>query len=874
MAAKLRQSRLVTLTGPGGIGKTRLAGEVAAEAVGGYADGAWLVPLETLSDGAQVAGQIAAGLGFKEEAGQPVQGSLVRYLQPKKLLLLLDNCEHLLSTCTPLAAHLLRECAGVRILATSREPLGIPGETVWAVPALTTPEPAHLPAGRATLLRVLMGYESVQLFVERAQAVQKSFGLVGGNALAVAQICAQLQGIPLAIELAAARVNVLTAAQIAARLNDHLSLLTGRSKVAPVRHQTLRAALDWSYTLLTGPEQTLLRRLSVFAGGWSLDGAETVGTGEGLATAQVLDLLASLVDKSLVHFESRDGAADGRYRLLETVRQYAAERLEESGKTAAVRTAHRDFFLALAEEAEPLLTGSAQRGLIARLEVEQENLRAALGGCRAEASAAGPGLRLAGALWKFWELRGQYSEGRAFLAEMLARPGAGGQTRERAKALNAAAVLASYQGDNGVSQALHAEALAIYQEVGDPEGAAWSRYDLGNVAAEGADPEAARTLYEESLALFRGIGHKRGIAATLHQMGSLVSKRGDKETARTLYTESLAISQELGNRQGVAWSLNDLGGLTWEQGDYPMARELHEESLAVFRELGHKRGIGWALHHLGKLARQRGDYAAMRVLYEEALAISRELADRQTIAWLLNDLGNVAVQQGDRETAQILYTESLAISRGLADRQGIAWSLHHLAGLAREQGDYAAARELHEESLAIFRERGDLQAVAWSLSDRGRLFEAQGDLAAARARHAESLSIFRGLGSKQGVAWTLRRQGRVAFDQGDLAAARTLYAAGARAQGELRDWGAVAESLEGLAIVMWAQVAAQRAVRLWSAAHRLRERTGIPPARAPVALKIEQARATLGETSFTAAWQEGIALSWEQAIAEALEETE
>jgi predicted ATPase/DNA-binding SARP family transcriptional activator len=870
VTVRLRRSRLVTLTGSGGIGKTRLALSVAAEVAPEYADGVWLVSLEALSDGDLIAEHVGRVLGMQGAARRSPLESLTNHLRSRLLLLVLDNCEHLLEASAQVVRHLLRECAGVRVLATSREPLGITGEAAWAVPALAVPVPEHLPTGQATLLRVLMSYEGIQLFVERAIAAQNTFALTGSNARVVAEVCARLEGIPLALELAAARARAMTVAQIAARLDDHLGLLTTGSHTMPSRQQTLRATLDWSYGLLGEAERQLLARLSVFAGGWTLEAAEAVCAGSLIQARQVMNLLASLVDKSLVHFEARDDAAAGRYRLLETVRQYAVERLEESGKTATVRTAHRDFFLTLAEGAETLLTGAAQQTLMACLEAEQENLRAALGWCGAEPLGVGAGLRLAGALWEFWEMRGQYSEGRAFLTEALGRPGAELRTLGRAKALNAVGVLASYQGDKEAIQEQHTEALAIFREVGDLEGVAWSLYNLGNIAAVGAaDSETARTLYDESLALFRELGNNRGIASTLHQVGSLASKWGDKEIARTLYTESLAIFQEMGNRQATAWSLNDLGSLTWEQGDYATARELHEESLAVFRELGHKRGIGWALHLLGKLARQQGDYAAAGALYAESLAISREMADRQGIAWLLNDLGNVAILRADPETARTLYAESLAISRGLADRQGVAWSLHHLGSLAREQGDYAAARERHEESLTVFREVADRQAVAWSLNDLGRLFEAQGDHAAARARHAESLAIFQGLGNKQGVAWTLHYQSRAAFNQGDLAAARSLYAAGASVQGELRDWGAVAESLEGLAAVMWAQSASQRAVRLWAAAHQLREHTGIPLTHTPAAQAIEQARATLGESSFTVAWQEGIALTWEQAVADA-----
>ena len=319
VTAKLRRSRLVTLTGPGGIGKTRLAVEVAGEAAPEFADGVWLVSLEALADEDRLEGQIAGLLGLKETPGQSWRESLAQHLRAKRLLLVLDNCEHLRSACARVAGSLLQECARVRVLATSREALGVTGETVWSVPALAVPGLDHLPPGRAPLARVLAGCDSVQLFVERAQAVQKTFSLTGDNAPAVAQVCARLKGMPLAIELAAARINVLTVSEIASRLDDHLNLLAGRNRAGPSRQQTLRATLDWSYSLLSGLEQTLLRRLSVFAGGWGLAAAESVCIGDGLEAARVLDLTASLTDKSLVVFEPRE--TGGRYRFLETLRQ-------------------------------------------------------------------------------------------------------------------------------------------------------------------------------------------------------------------------------------------------------------------------------------------------------------------------------------------------------------------------------------------------------------------------------------------------------------------------------------------------------------------------------------------------------------------------
>jgi predicted ATPase/DNA-binding SARP family transcriptional activator len=801
VASRLRRSRLVTLTGLGGIGKTRLAIEVAAEIVREYADGVWLVALESLTDGRLVVKQIASVLGLREDPGRPLLQGVTDHLRKKRLLLVLDNCEHLLEASAQAAGHLLQECAEVRILATSREALGITGETTWTVPPLATPAPEHLPKGRATLLRVLMGYESVQLFVERAQAAQKTFSLTGSNARTVAELSFRLEGIPLAIELAAARIKAMTVEQIAAHLHNELDLLTGGSRTALSRQQTLRATLDWSYALLSEPERLLLRRLSVFVGGWSLEAAEAIvgnreqrigksGQAVSIPSDEVLNLLTSLVDKSLVVFEERKHEAGGRYRLLEMVKQYAAERLEASDEIEPGRTRHRDWFLALSEEAEPQLKGAEQEVWLRRLETEHENLRAALAWSRAEAKGAETELRLAGELWRFWEVHGHYSEGRAYLSEALDRKRAGGRTKARARALNGAGVLASYQGDYGA--------------------------------------------------------------------------------ARALLEESLAISRELEDKQGIAWPLHHLGLMASRQGDYGAARALHEECLAIWRELEDKQGIGWTLHQLGSVAREQGEYGAARALYEESLAISRELEDKQGIAWSLNDLGLVISRQGDYGAARALLEESLAISRDLEDRQGIAWSLHHLGNVVGAQGDYDTARTLYEESLVIFRELENKHGIGWTLHHLGNVVGAQGDYGAARALHEESLAIWRELGNKLGIGWSLNSLGRVAYDRDDPAAAQALFEESLTRFIGLEDRRGVAESLEGLAAVLLAQKEAQKAVRLWGAAQTLRASIGAPlplNEREKYNRQVGQARSTLGEDAFAAAWEEGRALPWPQVAA-------
>jgi predicted ATPase len=631
-AARLRRSRLVTLTGPGGIGKTRLAIEVAAEAAPEFANGVWL---EALAEGSQIERQVALVLGVKEIPGQPLRETLTGYLRSTRLLLVLDNCEHLLDASAKFAGHLLRECMGVRMLATSRAALGMTGETVWPVPALAVPDTDHLPTGRVTLTHVLMGYESVQLFVERAQAVQKTFVLTADSALPVAQICARPEGMPLAIELAAARVKSLTAAQIAVRLDDHLSLLTGGNRAASSRQQTLRATLDWSYALLTEEERLLLARLSVFAGGWSLDAAETVCSDKGIAAHQVLGLLTALVEKSLVVFEA--GEIDGRYRLLETVRQYAADRLRSSGALTAVRAKHRDWCLELTHES--VLSGAEVEASLRRLEAEHDNLRTALACCEEDELGAETGLELAKALWPFWHIRAYFSEGQQSLGRALARTEALGATPVRAEALR------------GMGSIL---------------------YRLGEYTA-------ASARHEESLEIQKRLGDKKGTASSLNSLGNIHLARSDYEKAKSMFAESLNIFQELGNRSHIAWSLFCLAHTAYLLGDYSAARPLFEESLSIRRALGNKDSIATSLLGLGDAVKVQGDYAAARAIFEECLSIFQELENKSGSALALLGLGSVANDQGEPDSARRLVEEGLSIFQELGEKKGLAEGLFELA---------------------------------------------------------------------------------------------------------------------------------------------------------------------------------------------------
>jgi predicted ATPase/DNA-binding SARP family transcriptional activator len=677
----LRTVRLLTLTGSGGVGKTRLAIAVAEEVAEEYPDGVFFVDLAPLSDPALIAQSVATVLQVREEPGRSTLLTLREHLQSKTLLLLLDNCEHLLDPCASVVDAILHNCSGVDILATSRQILGLTGEVRWTVPPLTTPaltsltyKSRHSPK---EWLSLLSEYEAVALFVIRAQQAQPTFQMSARNAEAIAQICFHLEGIPLALELAAARVRTLSVEDIKSRLDNRFRLLTGGSRTALPRQQTLRALIDWSYDLLNAQERTLLCRLSVFAGGCTLQAAEHIcsgeaaqqGSGESIEDWEVLDVLASLVDKSLVQVEEQEGCV--RYRMLETMRQYAAEKLPQNGEAQTLKSRHRDFFLALAEEAEPRLMGPDQALWFDRLETEHDNLRTALHWERGEAAQ-----RLAGALWRFWMVRGYLSEGRERLTIALSHPQSQGSTAIRAKTLSGAGTLARQQGDYA----------------------------------------SAQRLYEESLAIRRELADRPGIAASLGSLGTMAYTRGDYAAARALYEESLAIQHELGDKHSITGSLTGLGAVAYSQGDYVGARKYHEESLAMRRELGDRLEVAKALGSLGVLVGSQGDYLAARGVFEESLAIRHELGDEQGIAWSLDNLGMVACALCEYASARALHEDGLKIQRELGDRHGIAGSLAGLGAIAYNQGDYAMAQSRHRESLVLKQELGDWQGIAYSLA--------------------------------------------------------------------------------------------------------------------------------------------------------------
>ena len=740
----LGKTRLLTLTGAGGSGKTRLSLQVAADLLDQYFDGVWLVELAALSDPDLVPQAVIAALRLREEPDKPIQQTLVEWLRPKCLLLILDNCEHLVVACASLAADILRHCPDVRLMASSREPLNLAGEQTYRVPSLSLPDPK-----KAQTAEGLSQYEAVRLFIERAQAVQPSFSVTDANAPAVAQVCFRLDGVPLAIELAAARVRSLSAEEINRRLDQRFRLLTGGSRDTLPRQQTLRALIDWSYDLLTEAEKALLCRLSVFAGGWILSAAEAVCAGEPVEDWEVLDLLTALVDKSLVAAEP---LGDGtRYRLLETVHQYAGERLGQSGEAVVAR--HAAWALALAEEAEPHLTGPEQGAWLSLLEAEHDNLRASLswslsyGGPQQGEQSNDDGLRLAGALWRFWSVRGHLSEGRRWLDQALARAGASGgeASAARAKALQGAVTLARRQGDYAGSQELCEESLALSRQLGDQHGIAKSLYDMGQVAYTQDDFAGARALFEESLTLFRQLGDQEGVANALRGLGLVVHSQGDFAGARALCEESLALSRQSGDPRAISNALMNLGQVAQSQGDFAGARALYEESLILTRQLGGN--TAYELGSLGQVAQSQGDFAGARVLFEESLTIWRQLGNQHAIAHLLNNLGQVAQSQGDLVGARAWYEESLTLFRQLRNQKGIAMALCNLGETSSAQGDSVGALALLKESVTLSWQLGNQKGIAYGLGGLGIVARRQSQMGRATRLIGAAASLRESIGT-------------------------------------------------------------------------------------------------------------------------------
>ncbi|MBI5302788.1 MAG: tetratricopeptide repeat protein [Chloroflexi bacterium] len=642
------QTRLLTLTGSGGCGKTRLALQVAARLADAFAQNIAWVEFAPLSDAALVPSAVAQILDVRESADQSLTQSLTHFLRAQQILLVFDNCEHLIAACAHLAEELLRACPQIAILATSRESLNVPGEIAWRVPPLQIPDP------QITTAEVLLASESARLFIDRASLVDQTFAANPHNANAIAQICSRLDGMPLAIELAAARVKLLPVEQIAARLDDRFRLLNLGSRTAPPRHQTLRAVIDWSYGLLSPTEKILFRRLAVFAGGWTLDAAESVCSiqfseiSEEYSPTDVLDLLARLVDKSLV-IAQNDVAL---YHMLETIREYAREKLIEANELQLLQARHCDFFVRLAEAGEPKLKGAEARQWMDRLESEYDNIRAVFE--YAMANDVAPAVRLAWALVMLWVRRGYLIEGRNILMQLLARPETQGASHLRLQALKAIGYLQIYIQDS----------------------------------------VAVRTYFEEGLAIAKMLEDEGEIAFTLHGIGRAFIFLNDYAAARPWIEESLVLYRKMGARWGEAQSLYSLGAVMNQLGDHQRSQLLLEESLEKFRALGDICDSVWPLSVLASMAREQGDLKRAIEIYDQCIEIDKHVGDRVHLDRKLISLGLIFEQQGDYHRAAQLLTEGLEIMKRRGRPIMFVYSLIGTANILREFGKPTVAARL------------------------------------------------------------------------------------------------------------------------------------------------------------------------------------
>jgi predicted ATPase/class 3 adenylate cyclase len=866
--------RLVTLTGPGGIGKTRLALQIAADRIDEFPNGAFLVALAPISDPGLVPSAIAQALGIGAAGGAMLLQSVKEYLRQKQLLLVLDNFEQLLPA-APVVAELLAAARGLKVLVTSRAALRLQGEQEFPVPPLPVPDPKHLPP-----IASLSQYGAVELFIQRALAVKPDFVVTNENAPAVAQICHRLDGLPLAIVLAAARVKLFPPRALLARLQDRLALLTGGARDLPERHQTLRGAIAWSYDLLGEAEQSLFRRLSVFVGGCTFEAAEAVCNGEGDPEIDVLEGIATLVDHSLLLQEeapdtNHTGDSEPRITMLETIREFARERLLASGEAAAVRGWHLGWVVGLAERAGPELFGREQAAWLDRLQAEHNNLRAAMD-WSLEGGDLQAGLRIGGSVWRFCHQRGFRKEGYERLVAVLLRPEASARTRVRAKALDGAGVLAITL-DNAAARSHYEEMLAIGRELGDKQIMAVALNGMGHVAQQEDNREQARPFFEQGLEMAREAGDWWEAAFSLHCLGLVTA---DERAAHSFLEEALAIRRELGDKGSLVPTLLEMAGRAHRRGSYRPAQALYLETLEIARGLDNKRYMGIVLWCLGALAREQGDYATARAYLEEAVAIAREPGSCG-LGGALFGLGRVAQMQGDYAAARSCLEERVALEREGSPSWLLADALGDLGHVVLKQGDLAVARSLLAESVAILRGL-DLPLVRYFIRCLADLERYQGDHATARSHYEEALALWQreeeNLHKKQRTAEILARLALIAHEQGDLDRAAAL---GRESMALYREVGAKGEKLEtvefleayGSLVAALGQPA--RAARLLGAASAFREVAGapLPPADCPEHERsLATARAALGEEAFAAAWAEGRAMTPGEAIAAVLQE--
>jgi len=707
----LAETRLLSLTGVGGSGKTRLATEVARkmleEFADGIRDGIWFVDLSATVERNQIARTTAAALGIREQGRGSLTEIIISHLQTKHSLIILDNCEQIIQPIASFAEEILHGCPNLKVLTTSRQAMGIAGEVVFEVPPMALPDESED-------VENLLGADAIRLFEERARSSQPGYAIEDQDAQHVLDICRGVDAIPLAIELAAARMKMLTPAQIAERMRDRFGLLSRGSRTADPRQQTLWAMIDWSFNLLDERGQRLLPRLSVFRGGFTLEAVEAICSGNGIDQNEMLDILTDLVEKSLGIVAERT-IDIVRYGLLETVRHYGEQRLREAGELELWKRAHLGFFEDLSRELKPELLGSNQQMAMKRLNGERANLHAAIQwALKTSELCRTSGLCLVEALGKYWEMEGLWSEGRAQLEAVLRLSDGGGVPELRARALIWAGFLAYRQGDYEIAQTHLEESVQVSQSAGDVREQSYALSNLGSVAWAKGEVDAAKRYYGEGLKLAKEIENLFGMAMSLHNLALVHHESGDLQTAHKLYEESLALKREIGSPDNVALTLNNLGNLAQLRGDIDRAMEYHQECLEIRREVGDQGTISFSLANLGNAHYILEEYDLARRYYEESLELRRKIGDQVGIAWLLNSLGNISRVQDDLDASKQLYEEALLLQQELGEMRGVAATLNNLGATESMLQNHNRALELLRECIQLRYQLEDHQMLAGS----------------------------------------------------------------------------------------------------------------------------------------------------------------
>ncbi len=775
----LKDNRLLTLTGTGGLGKTRFSLQVAADLIDDFANGVWFVDLAAVSDPVFLPITILNDLGLKEEQKKTPEETLGEHLKDKEILIILDNCEQIIESCAKLTENLLLTCPKLKVIATSREALNCKGEQTYRIPPLTVPDPNH-----NNTPEQLTQYESVRLFIERALAVNPKFRVTNENAPALAEVCSRLDGIPLAVELAATRTKILSVEKIYERLDDRFKLLTGGKRTALPRQQTLRALIDWSYDLLSEDEKILWSRLSVFSGGWTLESAEEVCSDEKITKNDMLDLLSQLTEKSVIIYdETKD-----RYRILESLKQYGIEKLPDRNE---IFIQHLNYFLKLSKKAKPELIGENTKFWMNIIEADHNNFLSAIEWSVNNENKE-KGAVISDALGSFWSRMGKYSTGIRLIEIILESSGSLSKLL-KGDILNWIGNFRISMGDNEQAKKYLEESLDLSKEIGDKRGIAESMLRLGNVTNSLGDFELAKNYYEESQDVYKEIGSKSGIAATTLSLGQIAFNQGDYGLAKKYFEESLFIFKEIGHKYGIALSIHNLGDVSLLQGDYELAKKYLKEGLDLLKEIGNKKGVAFSINTLGNIALNQGDYEHAKKYYEESLFIFKEIGHKYGIALSILSLGMVVFNQGYSEQAKKYYEESLDIRMEIGDKNGIAESIKNVGNVAYVQGDYQQAEKYYKESLDIYKEIGSKNGIASSINSLGNIAFCKKDFEQANKYFKESLAIFTEIVDKIGITNSINNLGKTAYSLGDFEKAIKLISA---AENVLESMGIVFDKYE------------------------------------------------------------------------------